>query len=362
MPANPPDPGRGPRPLRRRRSRRPGRAHAKSPMARSRNSSAVPCSRRSAGGRVEIRHPGDQRAGPGLAERKWIVGSQRDPGSSVEPEQQPERVGVVGERIHVEHAEVLAGRMGIIHRHQIGPGVEAVLDPADGAGERAAAVGKADPEPRQPLQHSAEDHRADRQRGFRRHADQPGQPVPRHPLGSQHVPRVHEHRGPQLLGGLEHRKQRRVIEVPVADVGADLDAGKAQLPTQRSSSPPPAPAPAAARCPSPMKRAGCAATVSARLSLSSRDEVEGVRRLGPVAEHDRHGGEHLHVHAVAVALLESARRRPAVVSNFPEKLSVHQHPGPAGARGGPATPIRRSRSGTRGPATTRAGCGYGDRS
>jgi hypothetical protein len=60
-------------------------------------------------------------------------------------------------------------------------------------------------------------------------------------------------------------------------------------------------------------------------------EVERVPRLGPVAEHDRDGREHLHVHAVPLAVGEPGVRVPAVGLDLAERLAVDHHAGAAGA-------------------------------
>ncbi len=112
----------------------------------------------------------------------------------------------------------------IIDCAQIRAHLEAVRDPADGAGERPAAVRERDAQPRQLFQDAAEDEPADRQRRLRRHPHQPGQPVFAHALTAQHVPGVDEHRGAQRLRRFQNGIQGRVVEVPCVDVCADLDA------------------------------------------------------------------------------------------------------------------------------------------
>src|SRR3546814_9355485 len=64
---------------------------------------------------------------------------------------------------------------------------------------------------------------------FGRHADQPRQPVLGHRLGAHHVPGMHQDRRAQVSGGLEEREQLRCVEVPVADVRADLHALQPEL-------------------------------------------------------------------------------------------------------------------------------------
>ena len=149
----------------------------------------------------------------------------------------------------------------------------------------------------QPLEHAAEDQRADGERDLRRHAHQPRQPVLLHPRLAHHVPGVHEDRGAQLGGRLEHREQRRVAQVPVVDVACRSARPRAPaLARSARARAPPAPGPAAARCPGPRSGAGAPATTPARWSLRKRADLEPVLGLRPVAEHHRHGGEHLDAH------------------------------------------------------------------
>ncbi len=69
-----------------------------------------------------------------------------------------------------------------------GPHAEAVLDAADRVRKRAAAVGEADAQRRQALEHAAEDQAAGGARLFGRHADQPRQPVLGHAVRGPSCP------------------------------------------------------------------------------------------------------------------------------------------------------------------------------
>ncbi len=119
--------------------------------------------------------------------------------------------------------------MRIVDGDQIRPAGVTVLEAADGVRKAATAVRKRDAQLRQFFQHAAKDHRADRQCGFRRHANQPGRPVFRHALAAEHFPGVHEDRGAQILCCGEHIEQRRFVEIQSVDIGADLDAGEAEF-------------------------------------------------------------------------------------------------------------------------------------
>src|SRR5580658_9446527 len=48
-------------------------------------------------------------------------------------------------------------------------------------------------------------------------------------------------------------------------------------------------------------------------------------RSGPVAEHHRHRGQHLHLYAVSIAFLEAGRAIPAVGLDLPEEGAVVLH-------------------------------------
>ena len=290
--------------------------------------------------------------GSPLAQRERVVGAQRRPVRVRPPARArlAQGVGVVDQRVDVEPAQVArAGCAALSTAHRSGRAWKPCVDAADRAGERAAAVGEADPQPRQPLQHAAEDQRADRQRRLRRHAHQPGQPVlapsapcPACPRGGRTRPR------PARCGRLEDREQRRVVEVPVVDVAADLHAAQAQLAGRSAPARGrPGRGPAAAACPGRRSAAGCARTTSAMWSLSSRARSRRVSRLGPVAEHHRHGGQHLHVDAVPVAVLRGGAPGPSSCPRSRGRACRRSSCGRSRGRGAPAGRTRRSRSAAR---------------
>src|SRR6266536_2418018 len=55
-------------------------------------------------------------------------------------------------------------------------------------------------------------------------------------------------------------------------------------------------------------------------------EIQGVGCFGPIAEHYRHGGKHLHGNAVAITLLDTSLRVPYVVSDLAEYAITDHHP------------------------------------
>src|SRR3546814_6728862 len=89
--------------------------------------------------------------------------------AGVEQVLQGARVGDPG--VEKEAFEVLARVARVVGGDQVRAHVEAVLDAADGVGEAAAAVGEADLELRQPLQHAAEHQAAGGARLFGRRSE-----------------------------------------------------------------------------------------------------------------------------------------------------------------------------------------------
>src|SRR5579885_2366667 len=58
--------------------------------------------------------------------------------------------------------------------------------------------------------------------------------------------------------------------------------------------------------------------------------IEGIIRLGPVAEHDRNSREYLNLYVLRIAFFHSLCRIPAVALDFAEELSIiAQHASPA---------------------------------
>ena len=212
--------------------------------------------------------------------------------------------------------------MRIVHRDQIRPRLKSALDPPQRSGEGAAAVREGDAQPRQPLEHSAEDDRADGERDLRGHSDQPGQPVLAHPRLAHHVPRMHEHRRAQLLGAREDRKQRGLGEIPVVHVRTDFDPQKAELRH------------AAIELPDGaiggLHGERAEADESPRMLPAERSfvvvqqarEIVAARKWQLVGEEDRDGGEHLEADARFVAFLQANGGIPAVAPDLPEQRSV----------------------------------------
>ena len=137
----------------------------------------------------------DQLSRASLAERERIVAAEGDPIGAHQVHEVAQHPRIVHERVDVDPPQVFARRHVVGNGAQVGPRVEALDDSPDRRRKRAAAVREGDPQVRQPLEHSAEDERADRERGFRRHPDEPGEPVARHPIPADHLPRVDEDGG-----------------------------------------------------------------------------------------------------------------------------------------------------------------------
>src|SRR4030095_3253446 len=117
--------------------------------------------------------------------------------------------------------------------------MKCVIDATDGKWKRAAAVRKRDAQCRKPLEDASKNHRTDRERRFCRHGDQPWQPVFRHTLAAQHVPRMDKDRGIEFFSCAPDRLKRCVIEVQSiyaseirirVNVRSDLRAAKPELP------------------------------------------------------------------------------------------------------------------------------------
>ena len=90
-------------------------------------------------------------------------------------------------------------------------------------------MGEADSQVRKTLKDAAKKYGANRNSRLGRHPDQPTHPVSLHALRCEHVPRMNEDCGAQLLRELEHGKQIRVVQVATVDVGSDLDTRKPEF-------------------------------------------------------------------------------------------------------------------------------------
>ncbi len=264
-----------------------------------------------------------------LAERERVVAAQGDTVGADQSEQMTQGVGIVDEGVVDEAIEKGAGAGPAVGGAEVGPHRVAVGDASDREGKRAAAVGESDAKLGESVEHAAHRERGRGPRGLGGHAHQPRQPVLRHLRGAHHVPRVHEDRGPEAGRGLEDWKQRGLVEVPRLDVRADLHTTESEVADAAFEF--------GAREVGSLHRDRAETFEAIRaiaddpreVIVEQPREIEGVRGLRPVAEHDRHGREHLHIHAVVVAVCDPAARAPAAVVDLAERPAVDHHPCPA---------------------------------
>ncbi len=231
----------------------------------------------------------------------------------------------VAERVHPDAARVLA-RLLRNRRRALGTHVPAVVQPAERERERAPAVREADAQPREALEHAAEDQLRDGQRVLERVADDQREVVLREPLLTrERRRRMHEDRDAERLARLEEREQRGIVEVLPRRTRADLDRAESE---------------ALARVTELLdgehdilKRDGGHAHEAVGMSrgdagdevvLHPREGLVGLR-VGPVAEHDRRRRERLAIDAETCHVLEAPRRIPRAVVDRAEELAAgHQ--------------------------------------
>ena len=79
-----------------------------------------------------------------------------------------------------------------------------VFDATDCEGECAAAMRKSNAQLWEPFEYAPKDHRANCERRFGRHANEPRQPVFRHTLSAEHVPGMNEDRCVELFSCAPH--------------------------------------------------------------------------------------------------------------------------------------------------------------
>src|SRR5258708_6926349 len=136
-------------------------------------------------------------------------------------------------------SEIATWTGAVFRRHHIRAHAKCVINATDGKWKRASAVRKRDAQCRKPLEDASKNHGTDRERRFCRHCDQPRQPVFRHALAAQHVPRMNKDRGIEFYSGAPDRLKRCVIEVQSIysseiririNVRPDLRAAQPELP------------------------------------------------------------------------------------------------------------------------------------
>ena len=231
---------------------------------------------------------------------------------------------VVHEAVDPKLAEVFSWRNRVVHGHQVGPNVKAVLDAAEGGGKRPSAVGDGHAERGEPLEHPTKNERTQCAAGLGGHSDEPLKPVALHVVAAHHVPGVHKKGEAAASHLLKNGKKRGVVEVALVDVGPDLHSAQAEalkavefaqgevgvLHGQGSEA---------------LKTSGVAGHDFGEVVVQEFRHCGAVAPKRPVAEHDRDGRKHLHAHPVAVAVVDSRGRIPVVGLDFAKEHVVLHH-------------------------------------
>ena len=144
-------------------------------------------------------------------------------------DQLPDHRGVEDVGVEVQRAQVVT-RQPVDVGAQFRAHGEGVVGPGRVEGQVAAAMDDDHRQLRVPAPHPAEDHPGDRQRRGQRHAQHVDQVVVGHPLPVGEALRMHDRRHAELDGGLPDDVVSGVVEVLADHVGADLEAGEAEVP------------------------------------------------------------------------------------------------------------------------------------
>ena len=310
------------------------------------HSSAVPCRRRSRLYRSSSCIDSIISPGTILAEWERVVAAERDAVRAHQLQHVAQQVRIVDQRIDVEAAEVFA-RVGAGCRRRPGPGARGSRARCGrasrerrrrrGRRRRAGAAASRTRRRRSCSRSRARFPRACRPATAASSATcAPGPACPR----DARRPRRRAPARPSKTA-----KHARIVEIASVDVRADLDArelrARARSARARGSR---APAPASAPCRARRSASGARSTEARDVIVEEAAQVERVLGLRPVAEHHRHGREHLHVDAGARAILEALVGIPAVGLDRRGRACL---PGPCArsrARCARSAPSRRSRS------------------
>ena len=231
---------------------------------------------------------------------------------------------VVHEAVDPKLAEVFSWRNRVVHGHQVGPNVKAVLDAAEGGGKRPSAVGDGYAKRRKPLKHPTKNERTQCAAGLGGHSDEPRKPVALHVVAAHHVPGVHKKGEAAASHFFKNGKKRGVVEVALVDVRTDLHSAQPEalkavefaqgevgvLHGQGSEA---------------LKTSWVAGHDFGEVIVQEFRHCGAVAPKRPVAEHDRDGRKHLHAHPVAVAVVDSRRRIPVVGLDFAKEHVVLHH-------------------------------------
>src|SRR6266481_3650600 len=92
-------------------------------------------------------------------------------------------------------SEIVARTGAVFRGYHIGAHTKCVIDATDGKWKRATAMRKSNTKARESFEHAAKNHRTNRERRLCRHTNQPRQPVFRHTITTQHIPRMNKNCG-----------------------------------------------------------------------------------------------------------------------------------------------------------------------
>lgn len=279
-------------------------------------------------------HRFKQRACHLLAQREWVVATERKSARADGINKKPQRRLIVDERVKVEAPHLLARALSTIDRTKIRPLAETMFDATDGEREAPSAVRETHLERREPGEHASKHERTCGAGSFSGHPHEPGEPVFRRDRLAHHVPWMDEDGSTPPRAVFEKGEEFGRVEVELGrmsvahdgDIRADLDAAQAELVECAVEF--------AASEVGILKRDGCESSktlwmcahdlrnVVVQVSRQFKRRVRGL----VVREHHRNRRKYLQRHAVRVALLDSHSRIPAVGVDVAEMAPVDRQP------------------------------------
>src|SRR5437588_12711437 len=105
----------------------------------------------------------------------------------------------------------------VLHCAEVGSDMKCMFNPPNRKWERTATVGKSHAHPWESVEHTAKHHRTDRERCLGRHADKPREPIVRHALLTEHIPRMNENRRIELFCRTPNGLKGGVIQIQRID-------------------------------------------------------------------------------------------------------------------------------------------------
>ena len=240
-----------------------------------------------------------------LSQRKRVVRSQHDVFRFHRIHKKFERTLIKDGRVHIKATQIIARRQfTVAMRNRVM--LPRILQSAKQERKTSAPVRETDAQClRQPVKGAAQNHGHDAQLRFGGHAHRPRHHVIRHARLAQHVPRMHQNRHAFVRAVMQERHQPGIIQIFIANMIADLHAQMSTLLAARKF--------LAGHIDVLQRHLAqrFQSALSLRAQFKSRivelpRAIQRMLRRTLIRKQYRGSGDHLHIYAIAIHILQSS--------------------------------------------------------